>query len=223
MRGLFSILIAAALLAETAELPVAPLGTYKPLERKYWAFQPRKDVAPPSLTSPADKAWVKTPIDAFILAGLRKAGLRPAPQADRLTLIRRITYDLTGLPPTPEEVDAFVRDKSPKAWENVVDRLLNSSHYGEHWGRHWLDVVRFAESDGYEYDTHRPDAYRYRDYVVRSFNADKPYDEFVKEQLAGDEMIAPGNAPKNEQLLVASGFNRLGPLRKNAGNQKVAS
>jgi hypothetical protein len=218
MRVFIATLAGAALWAATTELPVAPLGTYKPVERKYWAFQPRKDVAPPSLASPADKAWVKTPIDAFVLDGLKKAGLKPAPPADRITLIRRITYDLTGLPPTPEEVDQFVRDRTPKAWAKVVDRLLASPHYGEQWGRHWLDVVRFAESDGYEYDTHRPDAYRYRDYVVRSLNNDKPYNEFVKEQLAGDEMDA-----KNDEYLVASGFNRLGPLRKNAGNQKVAS
>jgi hypothetical protein len=218
MKGFLSILIAAAVWAGTAELPVAPLGTYKPLERKYWAFQPRKDVTPPSFANSPDKAWVKTPVDAFILEGLKKAGLKPAPQADRLTLIRRVTYDLTGMPPTPEEVDAFVHDGSSNAWAKVVDRLLDSPHYGEQWGRHWLDVVRFAESDGYEYDTHRPDAWRYRDYVVRSFNQDKPYNEFVKEQLAGDEMD-----PKNDDYLVASGFNRLGPLRKNAGNQKVAS
>jgi hypothetical protein len=161
---------------------------------------------------------VKTPIDAFLLAALKKAGLRPAPAADRATLIRRVTFDLTGLPPTPEEIDGFVRDQSANAWEKVVDRLLASPHYGEQWGRHWLDVVRFAESDGYEYDMHRPDAWRYRDYVVESFNRDKPYTEFVKEQLAGDEIDA-----KNPALLVASGFNRLGPLRKNAGNQDVAS
>ena len=111
-----------------------------------------------------------------------------------------------------------MRDQSPKAWEKVVDRLLASPHYGEQWGRHWLDVVRFAESDGYEYDMHRPDAWRYRDYVVESFNTDKPYTDFVKEQLAGDEIDA-----KNPTMLVASGFNRLGPLRKNAGNQDVAS
>src|SRR5579871_5406100 len=218
MKGFISVLIGAALWAGTAELPVAPLGTYKPLERKYWAFQPRKDVAPPAFTNAADKAWIRTPIDAFILDGLKKAGLKPAPQADRATLIRRISYDLTGLPPTPEEIDAFVRDKSPNAWAKVVDRLLESPHYGEQWGRHWLDVVRFAESDGYEYDMHRPDAWRYRDYVVQSFNDDRPYNEFVKEQLAGDEMDA-----KNTEYLIASGFNRLGPLRKNAGNQDVAS
>jgi hypothetical protein len=107
--------------------------------------------------------------------------------ADRATLIRRVTYDLHGLPPTPEEVDAFVRDTSPKAWEKLIDRLLDSPRYGEQWGRHWLDVVRFAESDGYEYDMHRPDGWRYRDYVVQSFNQDKAYNQFVTEQLAGDE------------------------------------
>jgi hypothetical protein len=209
--------LATSLLLATQE-SVAPLGSYKPAERKHWAFQPRKDVVPPTFTSAVDKAWIKSPIDAFILTGLKKAGLKPAPQADRATLIRRVTYDLHGLPPTPEEIDAFVKDKSPKAWEKVVDRLLASPHYGEQWGRHWLDVVRFAESDGYEYDMHRPDAYRYRDYVVQSFNDDKPYDQFVKEQLAGDEID-----PTNNTDLVASGFNRLGPLRKNTGNQDVAS
>ncbi len=206
-----------ALLLGAAALPEAPLGTYKPVERKFWAFQPRMNIAPPVLADAAGKRWQRTPIDAFIFANLKKNGLSPAPQADRVTLIRRATYDLHGVPPTPEEIDAFVADKSPNAWAKVVDRLLASPRYGEQWGRHWLDVVRFAESDGYEYDTHRADAYRYRDYVVRSFNTDKPYDEFVKEQLAGDEM-----EPQTEERLIASGFNRLGPLRKNVGNQKVA-
>ncbi len=201
-----------------AEIATAPLPTYKPIERRYWAFQPRKQATPPAFTDPADKAWVKTPIDAFILEKLKAAGLKPAAQADKATLIRRVTYDLIGLPPTPEEVDAFVKDNSPNAYEKLVDRLLASPQYGETWGHHWLDVVRFAESDGYEYDMHRPDAYRYRDYVVKSFNDDKPYNQFVKEQLAGDEMDM-----KNETYVVASGFNRLGPLRKNAGNQNVAS
>jgi len=217
MKGLVAILGAATMLW-AGEEPVAPLGTYTAAERRHWAFQPRKNVTPPDFPDAAARAWIKTPVDAFILAGLRKAGLRPAASADRATLIRRITFDLIGLPPTPEEIDAFVADKSPSAWEKVVDRLLASPAYGEQWGRHWLDVVRFAESDGYEYDMHRPDAWRYRDYVVRSFNDDKPYDAFVKEQLAGDEMDA-----KNTEYLVASGFNRLGPLRKNAGNQDVAS
>jgi len=217
LKRIVAVLAAAATLI-AADESVAPLGTYTPAERRHWAFQPRKDAAPPSFTLAADKAWVKTPIDAFILEQLEKAGLKPAPQADRATLIRRVTYDLHGLPPTPEEIDAFVQDRSPDAWEKLVDRLLASPHYGEQWGHHWLDVMRFAESDGYEYDTHRPDAYRYRDYVVRSFNDDKPYDQFVKEQLAGDEMDA-----RNETYLIASGFNRLGTLRKNAGNQDVAS
>ena len=221
MRPLFAFLTAAILLGTSiraAEEKVAPFGSYSAAERQYWAFVPRQKVAPPILPGPADKAWVKTPVDAFILAGLKKAGLRPAPQADKTTLIRRATYDLHGVPPTPEEIDAFLKDTSPQAWEHVVDRLLDSPRYGEQWGRHWLDVVRFAESDGYEYDTHRPDAYRFRDYVVASFNKDTPYDQFLKEQLAGDEMDA-----NNETYLIASGFNRLGPLRKNAGNQNVAS
>jgi Protein of unknown function (DUF1553)/Protein of unknown function (DUF1549) len=214
----FLAIFSTALVLAAAEVPIAPLGVYTAAERRHWAFQPRKDPAPPTFSAAPDKAWAKTPIDAFLLAGLKKAGLKPAPPADRATLIRRINFDLTGLPPTPEEIDAFTADKSPNAWEKVVDRLLASPHYGEQWGRHWLDVVRFAESDGYEYDMHRPDAWRYRDYVVQSFNSDQPYNEFVKEQLAGDEMDA-----KNPTLLVASGFNRLGPLRKNAGNQDVAS
>jgi len=211
------IALASTLFAATVD-NVAPLPTYKPAERRHWAFQPRKDVAPPTFTAAADKAWVRTPIDAFVLASLQKSGLKPAPEADRVTLIRRVTYDLHGLPPTPEEIEAFVADKSPNAWEKVIDRLLALPRYGEQWGRHWLDVVRFAESDGYEYDMHRPDAYRYRDYVVQSFNDDKPYHHFVREQLAGDEIDS-----KNPTLLVASGFNRLGPLRKNQGNQDVAS
>jgi hypothetical protein len=202
---------------ETGSL-LEPLGTYKPGERRHWAFQPPKDVVPPAFTTAAEKAWVKTPVDAFVLDGLKKAGLKPASRAGRITLIRRATFDLHGLPPTPEEVTAFVNDKSPRAWEKLVERLLESPRYGEQWGRHWLDVVRFAESDGFEYDTHRPDAWRYRDYVVQSFNSDKPYNDFLKEQLAGDEMD-----PENDTYQVASGFNRLGPLRKNAGNQDVAS
>src|ERR1035438_7666127 len=188
MRRIISILASAALLLSAADPPVAPLGSYTPAGRRQWEFQPRKDLLPPAFSDAAGKAWVKTPVDAFILAGLRKAGLKPAPEADRATLIRRITFDLIGLPPTPEEIDAFIADRSPNAWEKVVDRLLASPHYGEQGGRHWLDVVRFAESDGYEYDMHRPDAWRYRDYVIQSLNDDKPYDAFVKEQLAGDEM-----------------------------------
>jgi len=211
MKRLVAILGIANLLWAAGE-PVAPLGIYTAAERRHWAFQPRKNPAPPLIPG------IPNPIDAFIQAALRKAGLKPAPPADRATLIRRVTFDLTGLPPTLAEIDAFERDRDSNAWEKVVDRLLASPHYGEQWGRHWLDVVRFAESDGYEYDMHRPDAWRYRDYVIRSFNSDKPYNDFLREQLAGDEID-----PKNTEYRIASGFNRLGPLRKNAGNQDVAS
>jgi len=161
---------------------------------------------------------VKTPVDAFILAKLKKEGLRPSPAADRATLLRRVYFDLIGLPPTPAETAAFLADKSPDAYSKLVEKLLTSSHYGERWGQHWLDVVRFAETDGYEYDTHRGDAWRYRDYVINAFNNDKPFNRFILEQLAGDEV-----APKENETLIAAGFNRLGPLRKNAGNQEVAS
>ncbi|MBI3209985.1 MAG: DUF1553 domain-containing protein [Candidatus Solibacter usitatus] len=208
----------AAIFAAGVETETAPLGTYRPAERKHWAFQPRKDPATPAFADAAGKAWIKTPVDAFVLSRLRKEGLAPAPAAGRETLIRRLTYDLHGVPPTPEETAAFVADKSVDAYEKLVEGLLASPRYGEQWARHWLDVVRFAESDGYEYDTHRPDGYRYRDYVMKSFQEDKPYNVFLKEQLAGDEMD-----PKNDMYLIASGFNRLGPLRKNAGNQEVAS
>jgi hypothetical protein len=197
---------------------VAPLGTYTPRERSHWAFMKRATPPVPTFTLAADNDWVKNPIDAFILHRMRKAGLKPSPPADRATLIRRVYFDLTGLPPLPREVAAFVADKSPDAWRELVERLLASPHYGERWAQHWLDVARFAETDGFEYDTHRRDAWRYRDYVIRSFNQDKPYDRFVTEQLAGDE-IAPGD----HDALAAAGFNRLGPLRKNAGNQEVAS
>jgi hypothetical protein len=212
LSGIF--LISALLAAET----VAPLGTYKPVERRHWAFVKRAQPAVPAFTAPAERAWVKSPIDAFILARLKKEELRPSPQADRATLIRRLYFDLTGLPPTPPEVAQFVADKSPDAYAKLVDKLLDSPHYGERWGQHWLDVVRFAETDGFEYDTQRKDAWRYRDYVIRAFQNDKPYDRFITEQLAGDEI-----APKEDETLIASGFNRLGPLRKNAGNQEVAS
>ena len=152
MKRLIAVLTTGVLLgAGASEDKTAPLGTYKPSEKNYWAFLPRKNAAPPAFTEPGDKAWVKTPVDAFVLAVLKRAGLKPSPQADKITLIRRLTYDLHGLPPTPEEIDAFVRDLSPKAYEHLVDRLLASSRYGEQWGRHWLDVVRFAESDGYGY------------------------------------------------------------------------
>ncbi|MBW3597841.1 MAG: DUF1549 domain-containing protein, partial [Planctomycetes bacterium] len=170
-------------------------------DRAWWAFQP---VAQPEVPHVDDRGWGKNPIDNFIFRQLRKHELTPAAEADRVTLIRRATYDLTGLPPTPAEIDAFLADKSPYAYEAVIDRLLDSPHYGEHWGRFWLDVVRYAESDGYKQDAYRPDAWRYRDYVIRSFNEDKPYDQFAREQLAGDEI-----APDDPEALTATGFLRL--------------
>ncbi|MDX2269177.1 MAG: DUF1549 and DUF1553 domain-containing protein [Bryobacter sp.] len=187
----------------TAET-VAPLGKYSAAERRHWAFQPLK---------PGEGG-----IDAMVEARLKKAGLAKSAPASKQVLVRRLYFDLTGLPPTPAEVAAFVNDKRPDAWAKLVDQLLGSPHYGERWGQHWLDVARFAETDGFEYDTHRQDAFRYRDYVIRAFQNDKPYDRFVMEQLAGDEL-----APEELETLIASGFNRLGPLRKNAGNQEVAS
>jgi len=215
LRTLAILLTSAALLSGADSIASEK---YTAAERRHWAFQKRANPEAPLFTAAADRAWVRNPIDAFVLARLRKSGLRPAPLADRRTLIRRVYFDLTGLPPAPADVEAFANDRSPAAWENLVDRVLASPRYGERWAQHWLDVVRFAESDGFEYDTHRPDAWRYRDYVIQSFNEDKPYDRFLREQLAGDELD-----PANQEMLVAAGLQRLGALRKNAGNQEVAS
>jgi len=170
--------------------------------RNYWAYQP---VARPEEPTVQDGDWVRNGIDSFIRARLEAANLEPAPPADRRTLARRVYYDLTGLPPTPDEMESFLSDTSPKAYERLVDRLLDSPQYGEKWGRHWLDVVRYAETDGYERDNAKPNVWRYRDYVIRAFNDDKPYDQFILEQLAGDEL--PEVTPDS---LIATGFQRLG-------------
>jgi hypothetical protein len=188
-----------------------------PGAEKHWSLQPRRRPAVPTFTTPDDAAWVRNPVDAFVLARLQTAGVHPAPEADRRTLIRRVTFDITGLPPTPGEVAAFLADTAPDAYEELVDRLLASPQHGEHWGQHWLDVVRYAESEGYEYDRQRPGAWRYRDYVIACFNADRPFDRFVHEQIAGDEID-----PDSPQLRTAAGFFRLGPVRRNAGNPEVA-
>jgi len=173
--------------------------------KKFWSFQPVKDHAPPAVKQ---IAWARTPVDRFILARLEAKHLTPAPDADRRTLIRRATFDLTGLPPTPEEVDAFLKDTSPDAFAKVVDRLLASPAYGEKWGRHWLDVVRYADTAGDNSDFPITAAYRYRNYVIESFNRDKPYDQFVHEQLAGDLLPAKTEAEKRERI-VATGYVAL--------------
>ncbi|MDB5310738.1 MAG: Protein of unknown function (DUF1553)/Protein of unknown function (DUF1549)/Planctomycete [Gemmataceae bacterium] len=185
-------------------------------DRRFWSFQPiRRPVVPSLPTGSRTIAFVTNPIDSFLLAKLTEKGLSFAPPADRLTLIRRVTFDLTGLPPTPEEIDAFARDEAPTAYEKVVDRLLASPRYGERWGRHWLDVAGYADSEGGSpEDPVRPTAWKYRDYVIRSFNADKPFDQFIREQLAGDEMVKPPYpvlAPPDVDKLVATGFLRMAP------------
>lgn len=191
--------------------------TYTAAERRHWAFLPRSKPAIPQFTEPADQWWAANPIDAFVLQKLRAEGLSHAAAADRATLIRRLYFDVTGLPPSPEDVSRFLADPSPDAYEKLVDHLLATPEYAERQAQQWLDIVRFAESDGYEYDTHRTEAWQYRDYVIRSFAADKPYGQFVQEQLAGDEI-----KPDSHEMLVAASFNRLGPFRKNGGNQDAA-
>jgi hypothetical protein len=168
---------------------------------RHWSFQPLQGAKTPDVQA---VAWPRTSIDAFLLAGLEARGLAPGGEADRRTWLRRVTFDLTGLPPTPLQIAAFLADTTPAAFERVVDRLLASPHYGERWARHWLDLVGFAETSGHEFDYEIPDAYRYRDYVVRAFNADLPYDQFVIEQMAGDLMGAPRRHPtdgSNESIL----------------------
>ena len=181
------------------------------LEDDLWAFRPLREVAPP-------ESDAGHPIDAFIARKLAEAKLTPASRADKRMLIRRATYDLTGLPPAPAEIEAFLDDGSPQAWRKVIDRLLDSPHYGEQWGRHWLDVVRYADTAGYSNDFERSNAWRYRDYVVRSLNADKPYDRFVVEQIAGDIL-----EPDNPEMLVATGYLRMGPWEHTGMMQKVVS
>ena len=196
--------------------------------RERWAFQP---VHKPAIPAIFPDNQVLTPVDAFVLARLEQHGWKPAQPASRPQWIRRVYFDLIGLPPAPEEIAAFEADREPDAHERVVERLLNSRHYGERWAQHWLDVVRYAESEGYEYDRHVPDAWRFRDYVIDSLNRDKPFDRFIREQLAGDELVGSDAAAKNAdglpdprstELLSASIFHRLGPVRRNAGNPDIA-
>ncbi len=175
--------------------------------QKYWAFVPPSDSKLPEVRN---RAWVNSPLDSFVLAGLEAKGLKPAPAADKRTLIRRATFDLTGLPPTPAEVQAFLGDKDPGAFARVVDRLLESPHYGERWGRHWLDVARYADSNGLDENLVYRHAHRYRDYVIQAFNQDKPYDLFLKEQLAGDLLPGPVSDRVAFERWTATGFLSLG-------------
>ncbi|MGP0070067.1 MAG: PSD1 and planctomycete cytochrome C domain-containing protein [Isosphaeraceae bacterium] len=181
-----------------------------------WSLQPLRRPLVPDIGSGGSEGWsdwCRNPIDRFILNGLLDRGLTPTAEADKATLIRRVTFDLTGLPPSPKAIDAFLADEAPDAYERLVDRLLASPRYGQRWARHWLDLVRYAESDGYRSDAYRPAAWRYRDYVVRSFNGDRPYDRFLTEQLAGDELD-----PDDPELRVATGYFRLGPYEYNQRN-----
>lgn len=174
-------------------------------KESWWSFKPLTSQPPPSLSTEG-KQWARTPVDAFIWDALQKKNLQPSPEADRRALIRRLKYDLLGLPPTPEEVDAFVKDADPLAYEKLVDRYIASDRYGERWARHWLDVVHYGETHGYDKDQPRPNAWPYRDYVIRSFNNDKPYARFVEEQLAGDVLY-----PDTRDGIEALGFISAGP------------
>ncbi|MEW6160433.1 MAG: PSD1 and planctomycete cytochrome C domain-containing protein [Verrucomicrobiota bacterium] len=178
-----------------------PKSDVTDLDRQFWSFQPLQRTEPPKLKSARHERWCRTPIDRFIMARLEQNGLEPNPPLDRRKLVRRVAFDLTGLPPTPEEVEAFLSDRSSRAYEALIERLLSSPHFGERWARHWLDVSRFAESHGFEHDYDRPHAYHFRDFVIRAFNLDLPYDTFVQWQLAGDEL-----EPDNPLALMATGF-----------------
>jgi hypothetical protein len=174
-----------------------------PRQLEHWAYRPLSSPEPPEVLN---GAWVENPIDRFVLARLEWVGLEPMPEADRETLIRRLSHDLTGLAPSTEEVDAFLDDRSPDAYERLLDRLLASLAYGERWAQHWLDLARFAETDGFEHDLLRPNAWRYRDWVIAALDRDLPYDEFVRLQLAGDEL-----RPGDPEAAVATGFALSGP------------
>ena len=194
-----AVMLALATLAATAadDKPAAAPATAATVPNG-WAYQPVKALAAPAVKA---KKWVRTPIDAFVLAKLEEKGVKPSPEADRAAFIRRATLDAWGLLPTPEEAKAFVNDRSPDAYEKLVDRLLASEHFGERQARRWLDLARYADSTGFQNDNTRPNNWRYRDYVINAFNRDKPYDRFVKEQLAGDELW-----PDSQEAKIATGY-----------------
>ncbi len=204
--------LAALIASAAANLPAAEPASAD--SGGYWAYRTVQRPASPAVNN---AAGVQTPVDAFVLARLEAAGLTLAPAAEKRVLLRRATFDLLGLPPTPGETDQFLADDTPGAYERLVERLLASPHYGERWGRIWLDAVRFADSAGYNADPVRPLAYKYRDYVIAAFNRDVPYDRFVQEQLAGDELF-----PESADAVVATGFNRLPPDESNASDVLLA-
>ncbi len=183
-----------------------------------WSLQPVKS---PSIPEVKNTGWPRNPIDHFVLAKLEAKGLTPAAEANKAILIRRLSFDLIGLPPAPEEIDAFVSDESAGAWERVVERLLSSPRYGERWARHWLDVVRYTESQGFEYDRLRENAWPYRDYVIASFNRDKPYDRFVREQIAGDVLGATPELKVATSLLVCGAWDEAGNKQANATQRAI--
>jgi len=209
------VLFASALMirAQSKDAPIEP--PLKDSDRRHWAFL---KPARPEVPKVKNAQSVRNPIDAFIQAKREEKGLSSTREADKLSLLRRVSFDLTGLPPTTAEIDAFLNDKSPDAYERLVDRLLASPHYGERWAQHWLDLVRYAETNGYEGDSERPHAWHYRDYVVKSFNDDKPFDRFLTEQIAGDELAAGKDVRANSELWVASGMHRCGPMHVISGN-----
>jgi hypothetical protein len=178
---------------------------------QFWSFQPIRGVVPPAISNQR-QGWARNAIDRFIQAALEERGLVPAPEADRRTLIRRLSFDLLGLPPAPEDIATFLADRAPDAYEKLVDRLIASPRFGERWARHWLDLVRFAETAGHEYDYDIPNAFRYRDYVIRALNSDLPYNQFVVEQIAGDLQKAPRRHPLDghNESIVGCGFYFLG-------------
>lgn len=181
-------------------------------DRDWWAFRPLAKPDVPQL--PTDN-WSRTPIDRFVFGRLVENAMRPASRADEITLVRRLYFDLTGLPPSPQQIDQYLNSPPTGRWEGLIDTLLADPAYGEHWGRYWLDLVRYAESDGWNQDAYRPSIWRYRDYVVKSFNEDRPYPEFVRQQLAGDEM--ENHEPDS---LAATGFLRLGIFEYNQRDAK---
>jgi hypothetical protein len=201
--------------AAIKSLPVQPQAPKRD-EHWLWLLQTPTKSAPPEIQH---ANWPRSPIDSYILSGLEKQRFTPAPEANRRTLLRRIYFDLIGIPPTPEETKNFLADPDPQAYEKQIDKLLADRRYGERWGRHWLDLVRYAESDGFAIDGERPTAWRYRDYVIRAFNDDKPYDQFITEQIAGDEYRGKKSSSQADRI-VALGFLRFAPWEADANSKK---